>query len=50
MSTEETCSIIAQKLQSQIDTYGIKVEPAILSEASVSSDDAVPLNRTYIRF
>jgi ubiquinone biosynthesis protein len=37
VSTEEICSIIAQKLQSHIDTYGIKVEPAILSEASVSA-------------
>lgn len=37
VSTEEICSIIAQKLQSQIGTYGIKVAPAILSEASVSA-------------
>lgn len=37
VSTEEICSIIAQKLQSQIGTYRIKVAPAILSEASVSA-------------
>ncbi len=37
VSTAEICSIIAQNLRSQIDTYRIKVEPAILSEASVSA-------------
>jgi ubiquinone biosynthesis protein len=49
VSTEEICSIIAQKLQSQIDTYGITVEPAILSEASVSAVVAFTWNNPATR-
>lgn len=37
VSAEEICSIIREKLQSQIDAYAIKVDPVILSEASVSA-------------
>jgi len=37
VSPEEICSIIACKLQPQIETYSIELEPAILSEASVSA-------------
>ncbi len=37
VSAEEICSIIEKKLQSQIDTYGIKLDPTIYSEASVSA-------------
>jgi len=34
---EEIRAIISKELQSQIETYAIKIEPAILSEASVSA-------------
>jgi len=36
-SADEICSIINQKLHSQIDTYAVKLRPTILSEASVSA-------------
>lgn len=37
VTAEEIHSIINQQLQSQIDTYAIKLKPTILSEASVSA-------------
>jgi ubiquinone biosynthesis protein len=37
VSSEEIRAIINKELQSQIETYAIKIEPAILSEASVSA-------------
>jgi len=37
VSTEEICSLIERKLQSQIATHSIRLKPAILSEASVSA-------------
>lgn len=37
VSIDEIRAIINRELQSQIETYAIKVEPAILSEASVSA-------------
>ncbi|HYA64152.1 MAG TPA: AarF/UbiB family protein [Candidatus Sulfotelmatobacter sp.] len=37
VSAEEICSIIKRELQSQMETYAIRLEPTILSEASVSA-------------
>lgn len=37
VSIEEICSIINNDLRSQMETYAIKLRPAILSEASVSA-------------
>jgi len=37
VSAEEICSLVERKLQSQIATHAIRLEPAILSEASVSA-------------
>ena len=37
VSAEEICAIIKRELQSQIETYAIKLKPTILSEASVSA-------------
>jgi len=37
VSAEEICSIIDRQLQAKICRYGIKLRPAILSEASVSA-------------
>lgn len=37
VSVEEICSTIERELQSQMDAYAIKLEAAILSEASVSA-------------
>lgn len=37
VTVEEIQAIIKRKLESQIETYAVKLEPAILSEASVSA-------------
>lgn len=37
VSAEEICAIIARELHTEIETYSIKLQPAILSEASVSA-------------
>ena len=37
VTAREICSIIKRELQSEIETYAIRLEPTILSEASVSA-------------